>query len=62
LQFLGKKKDNKDRNKKRVDTDALKEVIDDTLVKKETNNGNYNQEKSKKERGFLKPGQKVRFD
>jgi hypothetical protein len=57
-----KKKDNKDRNKKRVDTDALKEVIDDALVKKETNNGNYNQEKSKKERGFLKPGQKVRFD
>jgi len=57
-----KKKDNKDRNKKRVDTGALKEVIDDALAKERISKGDNKQDKEKRQSGVLKPGQRVKFD
>ncbi len=57
-----KKKNDKDRNKKRVDTGALKEVIDDALAKEGISKENHDKNKEKRQKGFLKPGQRVKFD
>jgi len=57
-----KRNDNKNRDKKRIDTSGLKQVIGEALAKEKINKENDNHNKEKKQSGVLKPGERVKFD